>query len=63
MLLDALRIRAWLQRGSSAVPDDALYLRLRSMSEIELFANIDEIRLESSSVLFHGPEFGRWGAQ
>ena len=63
MLSDALRIHARLQRGSSAVPDDALYSRLPSMSKIELFANIDEIRLESSSVLFHGPEFGRWGAQ
>ncbi len=55
MLLDALRIRDRLQRSSSAVPEDALYSRLPRMFEIELFADIDEGRLESSNVLFHGP--------
>ena len=55
MLSDALRIRDRLQRSSSAVPEDALYSRLPRMSEIELFADIDEGRLESSCVLFRGP--------
>jgi len=60
MLSDALRIRARLQRSSSAVPEDVLYSRLPRMSEIELFADIDESRLESSSVLFRGTANSSW---
>ena len=56
MLSDALRIRDRLQRSSSAVPDDALYSRLPRMSEIELFADIDESsRPGSPGVLFRVP--------